>query len=194
MYKHRKKTIASIIVLLTISVLIVSINYTSKNVSKEPIQPAKANPKFVLSTWDFPDEYGQGIYGFFFDENSTGVFIPVGGPIILSTNDSIFEFDAGFALGMDVRVNVNYTLLGLEEPDPEDPLSIEYHPALNYIRLNVTVTAVSEIVFSQSNITYDELGGDTGDGVWYYSYVVEFDFINVAGTVYVITLTYEVYY
>ena len=186
MYKHRKKTIASIIVLLTISVLIISINYTSKNVSKEPIQPAKANPKFVLSTWDFPDEYGQGIYSITPDENSSVYYAHIEsapGFLYSTSENNSFVVDAGCSIRLDVRVLVNYTFLGVSDPD-----------LLNYIRLNVTVLSLGDTIFSIQNMTYDELGGDLGDGIWWYSFKDVLNFLTVEGQVYIATVTYEVYY
>ena len=156
-----------------------------------PIPQAKA--QFVMASWDYPDEYGQGVYGFFVLDNSSGSFMPWSGPIILPDNASIFEAEAGISLGLEMRITVNYTFLGLEDPDPYNH-SAELHPALNYVRLNVTVTALAEVVFSQDNFTYNLEAGDMGDGVWYYGQEVFFDFLTVSGTVYIVTVTYEVYY
>ena len=123
-----------------------------------PIQPVTQSQKetgtstFVISSWEYPDEYGQGIYGYFLLENSSGAFWPVGGPLITySSCNGSYTVNDGISYGFDVRVYVNYTLLGLEEPETYDPLSIEYHPALNYLRLNITVLSASETIFSQNN-------------------------------------------
>ena len=177
----RKKIYSCVIVLLLAMVFLVA---TIPQTRVQSIPQAKA--QFVIASWDFPDEYGQGIYGFFILENSTGVFFPVAGPLIVSSNSSIFEMDAGIAIGFDVRVVLNDTLLGLTFPD-------DVALGLNYFRLNVTVTTLSETVFSQANFTYDDLNGAHGD-LWYYSQEVEFDFLLVSGHIYTVTITYEVYY
>ena len=148
------------------------------------IPPAKA--QFVLSSaWDYPDEYGQGIAGYFLLENSSGAWWPFPGSMIVPTNDSIFEVEAGCSIGLDVRVTLNYTYFELTHPD-------DFLLGLNYIRLNVTVITPLETVFSQSNFTYDDLGGED-DGVWWYSQEVFFDFITELGEIYTATITYEIY-
>ena len=169
--KNNKKIIALISMVFVCTMLFVSIS------------PAKA--QFVLASWDFPDEYGQGIYGFFLQENSTGAWWTVPGAIILSTYDTEFEFEAGFALGLDVRILLNYTLLGLTHPDDKTL-------GLNYVRLNVTVTNAYETVFSQQNFTYDGLSGLYETGIWWYSQEVFFDFILTSG-IYTATVTYEIF-
>jgi len=73
-----RKIISSIVVLLVVGLLVAA------------IPPAKA--QFVIASWDFPDEYGQGIYGFFPLENSSGDWWPYSGPMIYFDNDTIWYF------------------------------------------------------------------------------------------------------
>ena len=184
----KKKVLALVITILVVTSMICYVNYKTSMRTTE----VRAQSVFVIAGWDYPDEYGQGIYGYFFLENSSGVWLTVGGPIIDASNSSTYEFDVGISIGLDVRVTVNYTFLGLDAPDPYN-YTAEEQPALNYLRLNVTVTSINGTVFAQQNFTYDELGGEIGGGVWYYSELVYFDFLNTMGEVYIVTVTYEIY-
>lgn len=152
-----------------------------------PIQPAKA--QFTISTaWEYPDEYGQGIAFFGFQENSSGEWWNFPGPMIEPTNDSIFEVESGISIGLDVRVTLNYTYFGLSHPD-------DFLLGLNYFRLSVIVMTPLETVFSQSNFTYDDLGGQSEEGIWWYSQEVFFtDFLTVTGELYTANVYYEVFY
>jgi len=141
---------------------------------------------FILSSWSYPDEYGQGIYSITPDENSTGVWshiIEGTGFIYSNSTDNLFTVVSNASLRLDVRVTVNYTLLGVSDPD-----------LLNYIRVNLTVTESDIVTYSISNMTYDYLGGDLGDGLYWYSFVDILNFQTVSGAIYEIQITYEVYY
>ena len=143
--------------------------------------------QFVLSSWAFPDEYGQGIYSITPDENSSGYYAHIEsapGFLYSTSENNSFDVDAGCSIRLDVRVYVNYTFLGVSDPD-----------TLNYIRLNVTVLeGLGDTIFSIQNMTYDYLGGNLGDGIWWYSFVDVLNFLTVEGQVYIATVTYEVYY
>ncbi len=148
------------------------------------IPPAKA--QFVLASWDYPDEYGQGIYSITPDENSSGYWSHIEsspGFIYSDSENNSFVVDAGISIRLDVRVFVNYTFLGVSDPD-----------TLNYIRLNVTVLSLGDTIFSIQNMTYNSVGGDIGDGIWWYSFVDVLNFLTVSGTIYMTTVTYEVFY
>jgi len=150
------------------------------------IPPAKAQSQFVLASWDYPDEYGQGIYSITPDENSSGYWehIESAPGFIYSTSENdTFIVDQGLSIRFDVRVMVNYTFLG-----------VSAEAALNLIRLNLTVTVLNNITFSIQNMTYNYVGGDYGDGVWWYSFVDILNFQTDYGTIYIVTVTYEVYY
>lgn len=150
----------------------------------------QAKAQFTISTaWEHPDEYGQGIAGFFFQENSSGEWWTItAGGMILPTNDSIFEVESGISIGLDVRVTLNYTYFGLSHPD-------DFLLGLNYFRLSVIVTTPLETVFSQSNFTYDDLGGQSEEGIWWYSQEVFFTgFLTVTGELYTANVCYEIYW
>ena len=146
----------------------------------------KGTSHFVLSSWAFPDEYGQGIYSITPDENSSVYYAHIEsapGFLYSTSENNSFVVDAGCSIRLDVRVLVNYTFLGVSDPD-----------LLNYIRLNVTVLSLGDTIFSIQNMTYDELGGDLGDGIWWYSFKDVLNFLTVEGQTYIATVTYEVWY
>jgi len=167
-----------------VMVLLLGLGFAFIPPAKVPTPPAKA--QFVLSSWDFPDEYGQGIYSIYPDENSSGYWVHIEsspGFIYSDSENNSFTIDAGLSIRFDVRVMVNYTFLGVSAAD-----------ALNLIRLNLTVTVLNNITFSIQNMTYDYLGGDYGDGVWWYSFVDILNFLTDYGTIYTVTVTYEIFY
>ena len=182
MNKRKKINVLVLIMILTLSVLVVS-NQPPKSVVEELEQPAK----FVIASWDFPDEYGQGIYGFFIKENSTGSFLNIRESIFLSSEEMIIEVNESIAIKLDVRVQLNYTLLGLSHP-------ADIELGINYFRLGVTVTSAGQPVFSQQNFTYDDLNGLVETGIWYFSEEVILNFITVVGEIYTVTVIYEVFY
>lgn len=168
---HRKKT-AVLLIICVLGFLVVS------------IQPAKA--QFVIAEWDEPDEYGQGIYSITPDENSSGYWAHIEsspGFLYANSENDTFSIDQGISIRLDVRVLVNYTFLGVSEVE-----------ALDLIRLNITVTVLNNITYSIQNMTYNSVGGDLGNGVWWYSFVDILNFLTVNSLVYAVTVTYEVFY
>lgn len=191
MYNRRIAVCVSIIMMLTLSILVAS-NHPPKNIVKELEQPAKA--QFVLAEWDHPDEYGQGIAGFYIQENSTGEFLNIPHPetgigFCYPENSTVYElnYTADTALKFKPRFTVNYTLLGLTHPD-------DIALGINYIRSKIIVTLAGETLFSQQNLTYDYLSGLVETGIWYFAYYVEVPIILVSGAIYIVVFTYEVFY
>jgi len=182
---YKTKLCSSVIITLFVLVMVVA------------VQPVDASPKFILSSWDFPnDDYGQGIYRIGLRENSSGAFWDAGGPMKEPSDPGTFAWVAGVAIGFDVRIYVNYTFLGLEEPSGEAEYNFlkALHPATNYVQISASITLLGETVFSVSNFTYDELGGKIGDGVWYYSYVYDMDFVPGNGDTFIVTITYDEFF
>ena len=180
MYKRRIAVCVSIIMMLTLSVLVAS-NHPPKSIVKELEQPAKA--QFVLAEWDFPDEYGQGIWAFMFYENSTGSWLPCD-PYSYEYNQSYtVEWNASVFIKLRCFVSFNSTLTG----------AIDTDDGKNYLRHSVTVTNLGTTVFSQQNFTY--FSNDTQlDPIWYYGYDVVLNFLPVAGEIYTVVVTYEIYW
>ena len=153
-----------------------------------PIQPVTqpqetSSSTFVIASWEFPDEYGQGIEGFEFFENSTGSWAQVGGYEGFE-EPQVYDWNASVAIKLRCWTWFNSTLTGVSTTN-EGKL---------YQRHNVTVTCAGTTIFSQQNFTwfYDD---DTLDPpLWFYGYEVILNFLPVSGEIYTVTVTYEVFY
>ena len=151
------------------------------------IPPAKA--QFILASWDYPDEYGQGVEGFRVYENSTGDWVQVG--YIRYWNSTLgftYEWNESIAIKLRCYTTFNSTLVGVDDGQV----------GRNYLRHNVTVTTASETVFGQQNFTYYDVTTQSGAGppdqIWVYQYEVVLNFLPMFGITYTATITYEVFY
>lgn len=165
--QQRKKAfvITTVIVLLTIGLLVASI--------------PSAKAQFVLASWDYPDEYGQGI------------------PYISVRNSTewveTFEYfeEATLEVAVDANVTLavfvwlNGTLVGISSS--EEGKSI--------IRHSVVVSSPSNSsVFSQQNFTFMLDTGESNAPMYFYRYDIILDFPLIAGTIYTAVITYEIFY
>lgn len=177
----RHRIIAVVTIVLVLSVFLTRLPQT--------------NAQFVIAAWEgFPDELGQGIYGVTFWENSTGSFINILNPdtgISLwypeNTTTAELNYTANTALRVAPRVLLNYTNLGLAHPS-------DFDLGRNFVRVGVELFAAGTSLFSQQNLTYDDLGGLYETGLWWYVYV---GIVNVTlgpGTIYTVRFIYEVFY
>jgi len=176
---NRKNTaIAIAIVLLIISVLVAS-NQIPKNGVEE-----REQPKFVIASWEYPDQYGQGIELIAVFENSTGSWVGTDPPVIYYDNSSSTFEDWGFEVAIKIIVKswLNYTLVGADSV-AEEKL---------YQQHNVVVTQSNgSVIFSQENFTYN--AGLESGGLYWYEYEVILNFLPQYSQVYTATITYEVY-
>ena len=148
---------------------------------------------FKLASWDYPDEYGQGIYMLKFYENSTASWVAapwyyVGGELDGLPFYSLHYYDPytlNWSVGVAMKIRVyslfNQTLVGVGSTAEGQ----------NYLRHDVTVTTPSSTVFEQQNFTYYDV---TENGNYYYEYEVVLDFIPASGQIYTVLLTYEIYF
>ncbi len=175
-----KKKILSLLILFLMAVAVI-ITYDQKYNKSNSISKDD-NPKFVISSWDFLDEYGQGIQLIEVYENSTAswVFVP---PLHYYNNITEVAWNASVFIQLRVGVFLNHTLVDV----------VDITGGKNHIRLNVAVTSVTSILFSQQNLTYFGYD-DLFDPIWYYMYEVVLNFLPVVGELYVVTVTYEVFY
>ena len=171
--------------MLTLSVLVAS-NHPTKSIVRELEQPAK----FVIASWTgYPDEYGQGIYGFRFYENSTGSWVlapyynDIGKFYFLNYYDPYtLNWSEGVAMKLRVYSILNTTLTGaIDEADGQ-----------NYQRHTVNVTSLGTTVFSQQNFTYVNV--TPYEDIPAYEYDVILEFLPLAGEIYMVTVDYEVFY
>ncbi len=153
------------------------------------IPPAKA--QFVIASWDYPDEYGQGIELVYIHENSTGSWVAVLDPAFVSWNeDSTIEINAtpNTAIRLIPVVNINHTLFDFG-PDKSENAS-----ARAIIRVGIEFVSLGETLFSQDNLTWDGSVFDDTDTTWAIGYTVIINVLLVSGLIYIVTITYEVFY
>lgn len=181
MIKHRRGKTAFLFVVMILTLLLVRI--------PSPIQGAQ----FVIASWSFPDESGQGIYIVTPYQNSSGSFVTIPNPdtgigACYWNNATTYNlnFTDNTALRFDARVLLNYSKLGLSHPADIDL-------GRNYLRVNLEMFLVNERVFSLQTMTFDNLDGQFETGIWWYAYVGIVDFILVAGQIYTVVITLEVW-
>jgi hypothetical protein len=146
---------------------------------------------FVLASWDYPDAYGQGVYGYKIYENSTGSWVQVDSELHTYEETTVWEWGVGVAVELKLYCWFNSTLTGAST----------FAEGKNLLRHNVTVTTGSTTVFEQSNFTYAGAAGggidgedESSDPMWLYYYTVVLNFLPEASTYYVATVTYEVFW
>jgi len=141
--------------------------------------------KFIISEWVNDDGYGQGISGIYMHQNSTGSWLPFTSPAFLySTDPNVVTVNVSdCALRVGPTFTLNHSLHSLAN----------IAAGLNIIRSNVSVYNMEVLIFSSDNITMVSGGNQIPTTYWYYAYA-EFDFLIVAGEIYMVTITYEVYY
>ena len=172
MFKHRNKIIASVFVVLTASILFVA-----------AIPPVEAQPKFILSSWDYPDEYGQGIDFFEIYENSTGSWVNIEEDYGHDDSYSI-DWDIGVFIKLRCWTTFNATLTWSESIDVGKLYQRHYVSV---------VDDLSETVFTQQNFTFGA-GVIEGFYIYNYAYDVVLNFIPVTGRIYTVTVMYEIFW
>jgi hypothetical protein len=187
-----KKTLAIIVSLFVCtSLIILGMTILVQQDRAESVQ--KENPKFIFASWDYPDEYGQGIDGFRFYENSTGSWVAAPYYTDLGEfyylpdylDDYTLNWTPGIAMKLRVFTVLNTTLVGLGDGD--------YAGGKNYQKHNIIVIGLSTVVFEQQNFTYYTYEWVTGDLI-FYEYDVVLNFLPQMGAVYTLTVTYEVFW
>ena len=178
-----RRRFAALVLVVLVSVLLIA----------TPTQTRSS--KFVLSEWDQPDEYGQGIYLIRFYENSTGSWVAapwyyVGGALDGLPYYALHPYDPydlnwseGVAMKLRVYTAFNQTQNGVGSTAEGQ----------RYLRHNVTVTEASTIVFSQQNFTYYDVT-DGSPANYYYEYEVILNFLPIGGSVYSAIVTYEIFW
>ena len=164
---YNRKIISGIVVLLTLGLLVAF------------IPPAKA--QFIIASWDYPDEYGQGILEIEIQENSTGSWVSYDS--LDYWESGVYNWTIGMVIKLIVSTTFNSTLTGAGSL-VEGKL---------YQRHNVTVmNDLDATVFSQQNFTYVDAAIE--NGIYDYVYEVILNFIPLSGAVYTATVIYEVFY
>jgi len=184
MKKKTKVLALGVLMCLSLGLLFLPRGIEQKEINKEPA-------RFIISSWDYPDEYGQGIEVVWPYENSTGSWVPLHDPaFVFWYEETIFEVNAtgNNALKIGVSANINHTLFDFG-PDKADNAS-----ARAIMRVGIEVSNSSDIVFSLSNMTWDGSVFDDTATTWAISYADVINVLLVAGQIYTATITYEVFY
>lgn len=110
-----------------------------------PRQEQKANPviAFNLAEWDYPDDYGNGIYVVRIFENSTGAWMHY--DFCYYSDTGVYEWNSSMGIFIQVYVWMNNTLIG----------ATDYVDGEDYQRVNVTVTDLGGTeVFNSTDLTF----------------------------------------
>jgi len=178
LYNRSKILALAVLICLPLGLLSLPQGITEE-ISKQPA-------KFVISSWVDDDGYGQGISAIYMHENSTGAWEPFTSPAYILSTDSntiTINYTTNTALRVGPTFTLNHSLHSLANIDE----------GLNIIRSNVTVYNSTGLCFEETNITMVSGGDQTATTYWYYAYSA-FDFLITMGEIYVVTITYEVYW
>jgi len=171
--RQRNKLIAVVCAMLTVVALGIA-----------TIPEARAQPKFIIASWSYPDEYGQGLYQIEVDENSTGAWVEYGEGGFYEAGDSLlFTWNASVGIRLVVYTRLNSTFTGIPDKDSWGP----------YQRLNVTMAQNNgTVVFSQENITTFYTSSAFGE-IYRYGFMFVLEYLPLMNMIYKVTITYEVY-
>lgn len=169
-YRHRIMAVVTIIMI--IAVVLVG----------RP--PQTQGAKFVITSLeDRLDEYGQGIDGCEIYENSTASWVVIDYPFYIAYYEGEFEWNLSVGIKLHCFTYFNSTLTGAG--DTAEGQQQQRH--------NVTVQTLGVEVFNKSGFTY--IGVNTAlDPIWIYEYSVILNFEQVAGTIYEVIVSYEIYW
>ena len=145
-------------------------------------RPQPTTARFVLSSWDYPDEYGQGIEYVKVYQNGTGSYVELSESPINPTDDAELEVDSDGFLQIRVLTWLNKTYCGIAN----------IGAAYAIFRHSINVTLQGENVFSQQNFTKISASG-AGDPLFWFYYQVIIDFLPISGRTYVATIEYDLY-
>ena len=151
------------------------------------IPTAKAQAQFIIAQWEYDTNgYGEGIEVVYVTENSTGVWEGVREPhYIFWYESTTIELNqtANTALKFEPVVNLNHTLRGLTENST----------AFAIMRISIAFWNQGNLSFSQQNLTWNPTVFDDTPTTWSFSGYIIVPIILVAGEIYIVILTYEIY-
>ena len=150
-----------------------------------PITMPVKSARFVLASWSYPDEYGQGIEAIRAYQYLDGGWVAIdGGFDVGNTESTTFNISESGPLNLTLKCWLNNTLVRADD----------LTDGLNYIRLSVIVSTPSNSsIFSQYNFSLQS-STDALDPMFYYQFWVTLDFAPVESTTYRAVVTCEIYY
>lgn len=173
------------IITLSVVISIIMLAFVMLPQSQIEAIPQIKETKFIITGWDYPDDYGQGVQAWSADTNHTGSWINYAWGIW--TNDSVaVKWNVSQAIRMRINVVLNSTFLGISTLAQGE----------NLLRHNVSVTdQFDDVVFSQQNLTlYSNVTGYPDSSMYVYYHYVIFDFLPLEGEFYTVTIICEIYY
>ena len=182
--KHRNKIIASTLVILTVSILLIASVQSPK-----AIPTATGKAQFVISSWNFPDEYGQGIEAFEIYENSTGFWVLISGAYGYEDTGNIEIYDNA---SIKLRCYTWFNSTFMDVTTTNEGKNLQQHSVVVIGALSIWEQSV--IVFSQQNFTWFYDDDSIDPPMWYYGYEVVLNFIPQQGQIYTTTVIYEIWY
>ena len=179
---NRIKILAIVVLMcLSLGLLFLPQGIEQRYVGKEPA-------RFIISSWDYPDDYGQGIEHIGVFSNQTGAWLPAnwaGDSNRYYYESSEFDWNASIFIKLECWTWQNLSVTG----------AADWEEGKNYHRHNVTVIDNNgTVVFSQQNFTYDGSFPAIDPPRVYYYYEVILNFLPDYGQIYTATITYEVFY
>lgn len=172
-----------IALLAIVSIIVLSALAVHNTIPEKELATPKAT--FIISGWDYPDAYDQGIEAIEVEENSSGSWSSID-TVFYDDSEATctFDIDIGAAVRLTVFTFFNSTLTGVGSRTE----------GKNYQRHYVIMTDSSDnTVFSQQNFTYVYSDEDNYP-LYYYGYRVTLDYLLTAGEVYTVEIMYEIYY
>jgi hypothetical protein len=178
----KQKVLAVLTVVMVLAVGIIAVTTTTPG----PLTLAPAH--FSVASWDFPDDYGQGIAAVIAYENSTGSWVIVdndGSDYFTYLDDVVLEWSAGVGIKLEFMCYFNYTLTG----------ATSQADGKNYQRHTISVEdQEGSNVFSQTNFTFVYSTQPFGIPLYVYSYSVVCGFLPAEGYYYTATVNYQVWW
>jgi len=142
--------------------------------------------KFVLSGWDYPDAYGQGIEVVYAYTNDTGSWVKVKDPAFFLPDDetavSVNATLSSTAMKFIIYANINHTL-----HDLTDNMT-----AYTMMRVSMEMSGYGT-EYSNSSLGTNGINFDDTPTTWQIGFEIIPPVILVVGRTYTVTINYELY-
>lgn len=150
--------------------------------------------RFVIASWDYPDEYGQGIEEIYYQIRWSNDTVREYGYTYPTNVSHSFEVPENGTVYLRFTAWVNGTLVGISDPQETQ----------NFIRYDINVTRLGVNVLTQQNFSYDGASGAAAPmyKIYYLIYLSGFhasatklmDEAFIAGQIYMAVVNCEIIY
>jgi hypothetical protein len=172
-----------------VSAALIALVILSIAVTASPISPIpEPHAKFSISTWTYPDQYGQGIFAVSFWGNSSGSWENIVGFNNVTTPNS-FVWNASVGMTILVVNTYNWTLNDINSTAAAEA----------YTRNDILIVdQFGTTTFSQQNLTLYTCffeGAEYYGGTRYFvEYNVTLPFLPLDGYTYAVTIGLDIWY